>query len=84
MVSSWASATNADGTVVVVSCSNGSLTSPRADAFRWTQGTGMVSLGHIRGANGGYTHAYDVSPDGCIVVGESIAGNVLGPQNAFI
>jgi probable HAF family extracellular repeat protein len=59
---SSASAVSADGSVVVGTSvtSNG-----QGDAFRWTQGEGMVSLGEWTGT------AADVSDDGSVVVGGS-------------
>jgi probable HAF family extracellular repeat protein len=38
-------------------------------AFRWTQSSGMVSLGNLPGQS--YSYARDVSADGSIIVGSS-------------
>ena len=67
---------SADGSVVV-GWSGDFVTT---EAFRWTQKTGMVSLGTIRGRSGD-SMAFDVSADGSVIVGRG-AGD-LGDE-AFI
>lgn len=64
-----------DGSFVV----GGSGSSP--EAFRWTQETGMVGLGHLPGT-GAYSEALAVSGDGSIVVGYSHAEG--GVDQAFV
>jgi len=60
-----------DGSVVVgySACCNGVL----YQAFRWTSEGGMVGLGNLPDS-----HAYDVSADGSVVVGDSDAGEFQG------
>ena len=57
---------SADGSVVVGFSASASGT----EAFRWTQGSGMVGLGDLPGG-GLYSGAYGVSADGSVVVGSS-------------
>jgi probable HAF family extracellular repeat protein len=63
---------SADGSVVV----GYSSSSSGAEAFRWTEGRGMVALGDLPGA-GSASLATAVSADGSIVLG---VGNVSGPR----
>ena len=66
---------NADGSVVV-----GVSTSSNGDeAFRWTEGSGMVGLGDLAGGSF-YSKAYGVNADGSVVVGIS---NILNGNEAF-
>lgn len=63
-------AANHDGTVLAGynSLSNGA--SEQRNPFRWTRGTGMVSLGHLRPQNT-YTNFFDMSTNGQFIVGYS-------------
>ena len=73
---SWANKVSGDGLVVV----GGSNSSPGNQAFRWTQGGGMVGLGDLTG--GDYSsEAFGVSFDGSVVVGQSSSGS--GETQAF-
>jgi probable HAF family extracellular repeat protein len=82
---SFALGVSADGSVVVGESS--SVNSP-AEAFRWTQGTGMVGLGFLPGGgpsanlNAG-SNALGISADGSVVVGYSNIPNVNGGYEAF-
>jgi uncharacterized membrane protein len=75
--SSTALRVSADGSVVVGF--NGFPTVPagssnfHSEAFRWTEATGMVSLGDLPGGRVRST-AYDVSADGSVIVG---SGEIL-------
>lgn len=73
---SWANAVSGDG-LVAVGASN---SSPGNQAFRWTQGGGMVGLGDLTGGDF-VSEAFGVSFDGAVVVGESTSGN--GTREAF-
>ena len=75
---SRASRVSADGSVVV---GNGTSqhSSPDYEAFRWTQGTGMVGLGAMPGSTA-TSQAHDLSADGSVVVGLSRKG---GGHGAF-
>ncbi|HYE94623.1 MAG TPA: hypothetical protein VD962_00310, partial [Rubricoccaceae bacterium] len=68
-----------DGSVVVGDSwsANGTF-----EAFRWTEGTGMVGLGDLPGGAFEST-AYDVTPDGAVVVGEGNPGGPINPSAAF-
>lgn len=68
--SSSASGVSADGSVVVGSSQRERTDSPYRgwEAFRWTQGTGMVGLGNLPGGDFG-SRASEVSGDGSVVVG---------------
>jgi probable HAF family extracellular repeat protein len=57
------------------------LTLEYAEAFLWTQGAGMLGLGELLGA-GSYSVAYDVTPDGSVVVG-ALASPIAGPREPF-
>ncbi len=62
---------SADGSVIVGSALNPSVTS-----FRWTAATGMVDLGKPAGALG--SEAWGVSADGSVVVGDAaLPGNIV-------
>nr|WP_244646063.1 autotransporter domain-containing protein [Bradyrhizobium campsiandrae] len=61
----FATATNADGSVIVGAAAAGCCT----QAIRWTASTGMVNLGVLPGATGGVANG--VSGDGSVVVGYS-------------
>ena len=50
------------------------------EAFRWTQGSGMVGLGDLPGGNF-FSEAFAVSADGSVVVGK---GKSASGQEAFI
>jgi probable HAF family extracellular repeat protein len=64
-----ASDISADGSVIV-----GSFGSAVAEAFRWTQGTGMVGLGDLPGG-AFHSIANGVSADGSVVVGWSVVSS---------
>ena len=66
---SVATATNADGSVVVGFTGWGFF-----EAWRWTPSGGMVGLGDLPGGEYSST-AWDVSPDGSLVVGFSSTNN---------
>ena len=68
---------SADGSVVV----GESNSANGGEAFRWTQGTGMVGLGYLSGG-GAVSEAYGVSGDGSVVVGRS--ANASANANANI
>jgi probable HAF family extracellular repeat protein len=76
---SFGYAVSSDGSTVVgvsgVATFNAAF--PRqAEAFRWTEATGMIGLGHLRG--GVTSVAYDVSENGSVIVGRS--GSSPGQQ----
>jgi probable HAF family extracellular repeat protein/VCBS repeat-containing protein len=70
-----ASAVSADGTVVA---GIGSSTADKVEAFRWASAGGMQSLGDL--PSGRPIHAYAMSADGSIIVGE---GSSAGQTEAF-
>jgi probable HAF family extracellular repeat protein len=76
---SFGHAVSADGSTVVgvsgVQTTTTSLPS-QAEAFRWTEATGMIGLGHLPG--GVTSVAYDVSENGSVIVGRS--GSAPGQQ----
>lgn len=78
---SWATATSADGSVVVGR--SGEFDAATEDvverAFRWTEGSGMISLGTLAGF--AESRANDVSGDGLVVVGSAAGGE--SPGRAF-
>lgn len=74
--SSFAFGVSADGAVVVGKAVDG--LSGIEQAFRWTQATGMQSLGTLGGSR---SSAFDVSADGYVVVGW--ADNVSNSRHAF-
>ncbi|WP_072927563.1 PEP-CTERM sorting domain-containing protein [Microcystis aeruginosa] len=82
---SFAHGVSADGSVVVGESS--SVNSP-TEAFRWTQGTGMVGLGFLPGGgpsanlNAG-SNALGISADGSVVVGYSNIPNVNGGYGGY-
>ncbi len=61
---SAANAVNADGSVVVGVGNSGNGN----EAFRWTEGSGMVALGDLAGGSF-YSYASAVNADGSVVVG---------------
>jgi probable HAF family extracellular repeat protein len=63
---SEANGVSRDGSVVV----GYSYSTSGYEAFRWTNGSGMVGLGHLSGG-GGYSTANGVSDDGSVIVGYS-------------
>jgi probable HAF family extracellular repeat protein len=71
---SHANAVSADGSVIVGdSSSSNNTVAGVTEAFRWTEGTGMVPLGDFPG--GGFSSiAYGVSADGSVVVGRGHSG----------
>lgn len=70
VLNAYAYGVNADGTVVVGRASD-TLTS----AFRWVEGEGAQSLGHL---GGWYAYASDVNDVGDVVVGYSTLSSGLG------
>jgi uncharacterized membrane protein len=52
----------------------------KSEAFRWTEATGMVSLGDLLGGRVRST-AYDVSADGSVIVG---SGEILGEADESV
>ncbi len=61
---------SADGSVVVgMSGEHPFREAEHGEAFRWTQGSGMVGLGELPGYS--YSHASSVSADGSVIVGQS-------------
>ena len=67
---------SADGSVVVGEANGLYFGGPNSggQAFRWTAGTGMVSLGNLSG-DPFFSFARDVSADGDVVVGQSDESN---------
>ncbi len=66
---SSANAISADGSVVVGQATNPGISQPD-QAFRWTAGTGIVSLGDLPNIDSN-SIAFDVSGDGSIIVGSA-------------
>ena len=73
---------SADGTVVVgySQAAIGEHMHAGGEAFRWTEDTGPVGLGHLQGDD--LSWAYGVSADGSVVVGYS--GNMGWNDTAFL
>ncbi len=69
-LNAYALGVNADGTVVV-----GQSSSTLTSAFRWVEGEGAQSLGHL---GGWYASARDVNDAGDVVVGYSTLSSGLG------
>ncbi len=69
---SRAKGVSADGSVVVGAGNDTGATG--TEAFRWTQGTGMVGLGDLSGGSF-VSSAGGVSADGSVVVGQSYSAN---------
>lgn len=67
---------SADGLVIVGHC----ITDANVEAFRWTEGAGMVGLGQISGESSG-SGALGVSADGTVIVGR--ADKASGEYEAF-
>jgi uncharacterized membrane protein len=94
---SWASATNADGSVIVgfhsglKSDHDGELLYSKHMAFRWTEAEGTVSLGYLPSAalvpwirDNSWSKATDVSGDGQVVVGHVTVGDpTIEQSHAF-
>ncbi|MFN9671471.1 MAG: hypothetical protein ACK552_02380, partial [Microcystis sp.] len=77
--SSEAYGVSANGSVVV----GYSSSSAGSQAFRWTQGTGMVGLGDLLGG-GFFSRSRGVSADGSVVVGEgNSSAGAIGGNEAF-
>gem|GEM_PF-355911 len=72
-VFSAAAKVSANGSIVV---GDGATTNDATVAFRWTQGSGLVSIGDLSGG-GVFSQAKSVSADGSVIVGfsESATGN---------
>ncbi len=80
---------SADGLTIV----GGRLIGTGEQAVKWTEARGRVDLGYLNGGN--YSDAFAVTPDGSIVVGDSMnisfrwtqatgmvsIGNLAGPEN---
>jgi len=82
---SFALGVSADGSVVAGESS--SVNSPD-EAFRWTQGTGMVGLGYLPGGGPGVnlypgSNALGISADGSVVVGYSNSTNANGGNGGY-
>ncbi len=75
---SAAHAVSADGSVIA---GRGRTAAWETTAIRWTQGSGMVGLGHLNTSGFLDSRAYGCSQDGLVIVGESTSEN--GPQEAF-
>ena len=73
IVSGFAVAVSADGSVVVGSASN--------EAFRWTAASGITGLGFLPGGSSGFSIAEGISADGQVVVGSST--NAAADTEAF-
>jgi hypothetical protein len=73
---SYASGVNADGSVIVGGAYRRvpRFQPPEGAAFRWTQASGMASLGTLNG--GSFSVANGVNADGSVVVGSAIDGAV--------
>jgi probable HAF family extracellular repeat protein len=71
---------NADGSVVVGGADDGAAQN-QFRAFRWTQASGMVSLGTLNG--GSYSEAGGVNATGSVVVGLASDGVAPGTLRAF-
>jgi len=69
---------NEDGSIIVGSAKFNDI----LEAFRWTEATGMVSLGLLPGDTG-YSRAKAISANGQVIVGTSSNGSVDGLR-AFI
>jgi probable HAF family extracellular repeat protein len=65
---------SADGRVVVGS----SNTTSTSEAFRWTQDSGMVSLGDLPGRTSINRHASSTSADGSVIVGTARSSSSTG------
>ncbi|MGL5167813.1 MAG: autotransporter domain-containing protein [Afipia sp.] len=77
--SSKATAVSADGQVIVGNSTSDTY-QMRGEAFRWTQGTGMVGLGTLTGtALGSYSVANAVNANGSVIVGQSSSNTVIDP-----
>lgn len=77
-VASEAFGVSPDGAVVVGRSANGGSTI--VEAFRWTEGSGMQSIGQI-GVNGRSSWARGTSQGGSIIVGNGFVGS---DQSAFV
>lgn len=73
---------SADGTTIVGASSSANST---FEAFRWTQATGMVSLGGLPSGNVASSDANGVSADGSVIVGTGFgfAGSTINATEAF-
>jgi probable HAF family extracellular repeat protein len=69
---SQATDASADGSVIV-----GLALNPGPTSFRWTTATGMVDMGRPPGASG--SHAWGVSADGSVFVGDAALGGDVVP-----
>jgi probable HAF family extracellular repeat protein len=76
---SFANAVSSDGSVVVGRASDATADDV-SRAFRWTQATGIVSLGRLNGGKG--SAAFGVSGDGSVVVGTAWDG-IANDSRAF-
>ena len=79
LFSSVALGVSADGSVVV----GRGFSSSGEEAFRWTQGTGMVGLGDLSGGRF-ESRAFGVSADGSVVVGLGSSASSANNSEAFI
>src|SRR5262249_1536020 len=73
---------SADGAVVVGGSYN---TQNNYEAYRWTQSTGMVALGYLRGGTGPgvstFSNAFAANANGSVIVGQS--SNAANELEAF-
>jgi probable HAF family extracellular repeat protein len=77
---SAAQAISSDGSVVVGS----GTTLLGKQAFRWTQSTGIVSLGNVHDNSFKESRAYNVSTDGMVVVGSGDIGPGPNSSRGFV
>jgi probable HAF family extracellular repeat protein len=76
---SLAQGVSADGSVVI---GTGTTISGK-QAFRWTQTTGMVSLGNVRDSSFKESWAYNISADGSTIVGSGDIGSGWNSYKGF-
>jgi probable HAF family extracellular repeat protein len=70
---------SADGSVVVGTA----MTASGKQAFRWTQSTGMVSLGNLPDSSFKESWAYNISADGKVIVGSGDHGSGWNGYKGF-
>lgn len=74
-VSANATATNADGSIVVGTLTRGN----KLEAYRWSEAGGMQMLGFLPGNRKDESNAYAVSADGTTVVGDATGRKGIEP-----
>jgi probable HAF family extracellular repeat protein len=72
-----AEVTSADGSVIAGEVE----TAAGHEAFRWTQASGVVPIGHL--ADGDYVQVEGISRDGLVVVGTSYSSDTASHMQAF-